>query len=445
MVRLLIADDNKGFRESLKHFLLTHFNGQYEIVSEVRSRKELGRVLQEPNATKRVSFDLALLDMDLNDGLAIDVLNEMSALDFAIVFITAHDSYAIDAVRFAPLGYIRKPISTDEYRRVLSYAFRNTERTAVNLANYETLENNESNEGNERTESSETSDRLGGGADGKLTTQNALDASDTAPYVRTLQPVPDARGVVTIKPSEHIITLRSLQQETSFFCDAAMYFEADKHYCHGVFCDNSSMFFSHSLAELESLLAPFGLARISRTHLVNLAHIRSFAGTNRLSSVQLFDDQELSVSPQLREKIETQWRATQRITTGGMDYFVLRSSSAVERVALHASEIYLVEAAYDTHDVALQAILHCSNGRVFKSYQSHSQWQAELEPNDFCLVNRGVLVSLAEVKEWRKDQHELALTLYNGALVRVSRYYRDGFLERFERFPRPLRTSTKAS
>ncbi|PHN07210.1 LytR/AlgR family response regulator transcription factor [Flavilitoribacter nigricans] len=60
------------------------------------------------------SFDLALLDVELKDGSAFDWLTQLPATDFHLIFITAYDHYAIQAIRHSAIDYLLKPIQAED-------------------------------------------------------------------------------------------------------------------------------------------------------------------------------------------------------------------------------------------------------------------------------------------------------------------------------------------
>ena len=48
------------------------------------------------------------------DGNGFDVLKGVQEKDFEIIFITAYQEYAIQAIKFSALAYILKPVDIDE-------------------------------------------------------------------------------------------------------------------------------------------------------------------------------------------------------------------------------------------------------------------------------------------------------------------------------------------
>ncbi|MCF6171646.1 MAG: response regulator [Bacteroidales bacterium] len=60
------------------------------------------------------SPDLILLDINLPDGSGFDLLKKFDQVNFKVIFITAHQEYAIKAFKFSAVDYIMKPITAGE-------------------------------------------------------------------------------------------------------------------------------------------------------------------------------------------------------------------------------------------------------------------------------------------------------------------------------------------
>ena len=43
-----------------------------------------------------------------------EFIKQVASINFSIIFTTAHDEYAIDAIRLSALDYLLKPIAADE-------------------------------------------------------------------------------------------------------------------------------------------------------------------------------------------------------------------------------------------------------------------------------------------------------------------------------------------
>lgn len=52
--------------------------------------------------------DLVFLDIQMPRKSGFDLLKELSFFDFEIIFVTAHDQYGIQAVKFAAIDYLSR-------------------------------------------------------------------------------------------------------------------------------------------------------------------------------------------------------------------------------------------------------------------------------------------------------------------------------------------------
>lgn len=58
--------------------------------------------------------DLIFLDVELDNGTGMDLLSKLKNYSFDVVFITAHNKYAVDAFKFSAIDFIQKPIGIQE-------------------------------------------------------------------------------------------------------------------------------------------------------------------------------------------------------------------------------------------------------------------------------------------------------------------------------------------
>ena len=59
---------------------------------------------------------LVFLDVELPDGTGMDVLRRFDQRNFKVIFTTAHDHYAIPAIKFAAVDFLLKPLSIEEVK-----------------------------------------------------------------------------------------------------------------------------------------------------------------------------------------------------------------------------------------------------------------------------------------------------------------------------------------
>jgi two-component system LytT family response regulator len=113
MIRTIIVDDEKHCRDELRAILKT-------AVPDVEVVAEASGVEDAVNMIQRFHPELLFLDVSLSDGLGFDVLEKVNYRHFRVIFITAHDQYAIRAFRFNALDYILKPAAIDSVSEAMA-------------------------------------------------------------------------------------------------------------------------------------------------------------------------------------------------------------------------------------------------------------------------------------------------------------------------------------
>ncbi len=82
--------------------------------------------------------DLAFLDIEMIQGNAFDLLNQLLPLEFQVIFVTAFDEYAMRAFKYSAVDYLLKPVDVDDLRRAVDkVAARMGEK--VDLSHIKTL------------------------------------------------------------------------------------------------------------------------------------------------------------------------------------------------------------------------------------------------------------------------------------------------------------------
>ena len=107
-LRTVIVDDEelarRGIRARLRGF------PDVDVVAECASRR------QAVDAIRRFGPDLVFLDVQLADATGFDVIEEIGAEAFPnVIFVTAHDQYAIEAFRVNALDYLLKPVDQERF------------------------------------------------------------------------------------------------------------------------------------------------------------------------------------------------------------------------------------------------------------------------------------------------------------------------------------------
>lgn len=111
---VLIADDEPLARERIRMLLESH--GGYEVTDEVGDgQTALSRIRHSPPA-------LAFLDISMPGRSGVEVADAVAAelLPTAVVFVTAHDEFAIRAFEVGALDYLVKPVDRERFDQTLA-------------------------------------------------------------------------------------------------------------------------------------------------------------------------------------------------------------------------------------------------------------------------------------------------------------------------------------
>jgi two-component system LytT family response regulator len=111
------VDDEPLARADLAELLAEH--GGICVAAEAASVEEAIRIAAEPGADPdRTSFDVVFLDIQLRGGSGFDLLAHLPG-SVPVIFITAHDDYAIRAFEVNALDYLLKPVSPERLARAI--------------------------------------------------------------------------------------------------------------------------------------------------------------------------------------------------------------------------------------------------------------------------------------------------------------------------------------
>lgn len=223
MIRVVIIDDEENSRETLRG-KLDLFCPEVEVAAEASSVKE------GLNAITAEKPDAVFLDIQLAGESGFDILEEIrdnDNIDPEIIFVTAHNEFAIKAIKFSALDYLLKPIDPEE----LVKAVRKVEE--------------------------------GKGLPKKATNINVLvenirQASDSPKKIV----VPTSDGMHVIKLSD-IVRLESSSNYTTFHLDG-----------------QKSLLASKTLKEFDNMLTGYNFQRIHKSHLVNMNFVKRYVQTD---------------------------------------------------------------------------------------------------------------------------------------------------------------------
>ncbi len=107
MLRTLIIDDESNIRYMIRD-ILNEYCDNAEVVGQASGVKEgLDKI-------KALHPDLVLLDIKMDDGTGFDLLEALDDIGFRVIFITAFQEFALQAIKFSAFDYILKPVDPEE-------------------------------------------------------------------------------------------------------------------------------------------------------------------------------------------------------------------------------------------------------------------------------------------------------------------------------------------
>jgi DNA-binding LytR/AlgR family response regulator len=111
-MKVIILEDEMPAAEFLKRILL-EISSDIEVVNIVHSLREAQNLFEmEPEV------DLVFMDIELGDGLSIELLRE-GKINCPVIFITAYDEYWQEAFEYNGIDYLLKPLRQERLEAAL--------------------------------------------------------------------------------------------------------------------------------------------------------------------------------------------------------------------------------------------------------------------------------------------------------------------------------------
>lgn len=237
-MKALIIDDEKRTRELIAK-MIQSFDMQIETFPIGEN------VASGLAAIESIQPDLVFLDIQMPDGTGFDLLKMVPKKNFEVVFITAHEEFAIKAIKFSALDYILKPVDADELRAALERAVASAHHKKED-SQYDALQSN-------------------------------------------IQPAQKRRLVLKTQESVHVVDL-----------DKIIRCEADRNYTSFYLTEGKKILVSKTLKDYETLLSSHNFLRVQQSHLINLDYVDRYDKGNG-GSVVMKDGSEVPLSPAKRD------------------------------------------------------------------------------------------------------------------------------------------------
>ena len=108
MIKTIIIDDEQHCIDRLSDLIKTS-PISLDIVATCTTVEEAVK------KTKQLLPQLVLLDIEIHDQTGFEYLQQLDNYNFAVVFTTAFENYAIKAIKFSAFDYLLKPIDAKDF------------------------------------------------------------------------------------------------------------------------------------------------------------------------------------------------------------------------------------------------------------------------------------------------------------------------------------------
>lgn len=217
MISAILIDDEKNCLTSLAYELNNHCP-DVKILAECQGGKE-GLL-----AIKKHQPDIVFLDIDMPYINGFEMLEMLPEVNFATIFTTAHDKYAIQAFKISAVDYLMKPIFKEELIEA--------------IAKVKSLKDSQSNQSKINF----------------LIEQMQAIETDTVKKIA----FPVFEGVEFVKLSD------------------INYCKGENNYTHVYLTDGTDLFISKTLRYVEEMLCDYHFFRVHNSYIINLDYVKKF-------------------------------------------------------------------------------------------------------------------------------------------------------------------------
>lgn len=215
-INAIIIDDERKALAILKS-KVERFCPNVQIIAETQSPKKGIELMQD------LKPQLVFLDIAMPSLSGFDVLAAIDNPSFEIIFVTAFDTYAIEAIQHCAIGYLVKPINNNFLVEAVNKASINIEEKSALKKNKQLIEN------------------LG------------------------VQTFKDKKIVIPTQDGLEFVKVSSI-----------VHFKGDNGYTQIHFSDRKSILSSHSIGYFDKILGSKDFYLIHKSHLINLNYIEKY-------------------------------------------------------------------------------------------------------------------------------------------------------------------------
>ncbi|MEI6694516.1 MAG: LytTR family DNA-binding domain-containing protein [Bacteroidota bacterium] len=242
MIKAIIIDDEKKSREVLMGLIDRYCPDVFVLI-------QADGCLDGIEKVKEYNPDIVFLDIQMPDGSGFNFLEAFDDFKFEVIFTTAHDQYAIKAIKYSALDYLLKPINPDDLKEAIEKFLQKQDKGQINKNIKVLLENM----------------KLTGTASKKI--------------------------ILSTSEGIHILST-----------DEIIRCESDDYYTKFFLTNGNPILISKTLKQNEAMLSDFNFIRPHKSHLVNIKFIKSYLKVDG-GYILMTDGSKIPVSRRKRESI----------------------------------------------------------------------------------------------------------------------------------------------
>jgi len=245
LINTLIIDDEANARNAIKNML-------HQLQLPVNVIGEAGNAAEGLEKIQSLHPELIFLDIQMPGKSGIELLQDLKRDDIQVIFVTAHQGFALQALKLSAIDYILKPVDPADLKEAVEKALKQKNKP---------------------------------GAEQLQLFQQALQ------YLQ--QPQQKAPQKLALSTSEGILftELKDI-----------IWIESLTGYCKFYLQNQKPVIVSKNLKEYEELLTPHNFFRTHQSSVVNLVHIKKYV-RGEGGQVWMSDGSEIEVARRRKEEL----------------------------------------------------------------------------------------------------------------------------------------------
>jgi len=241
MITSIIIDDEQHCIDRLQGLIATHCSASLELKGSFSSVEDGIRGIQ------LLGPELLFLDVQIHDSTGFDLLKQVNPVSFEVIFTTAYEKYALQALKFSAIDYLLKPIDPDDLVLAVDKLQKRISKDAIS-SKIDVLFHN----------------------------------------LKNIQGPSKRISVPTINGFSFLLVGDIIR------C------QSDINYTTIYLKDKQKITVAKTLKEFEELLTEYNFFRVHNSHLINLAYLKSY-NKGKGGSVSMMDNSEIEVSTRRKD------------------------------------------------------------------------------------------------------------------------------------------------